>query len=94
MLLCRKMSEKNRETTRDNFSPSLLSCDVRASEPKALLERAHREAGDGQAQMGTGVQRIPGVHGRIHEFAGMLRRVVPPPPQLLPMVWALFRNVF
>lgn len=42
-----------------------------ATEPKALSERSNGKACDGEAEVGYGVQRLPGVGGRLHEHAGM-----------------------
>lgn len=41
-----------------------------AVEPQALSERSHRKACDGEAEVGDGVQGLPGVGGRLHEHAG------------------------
>lgn len=41
-----------------------------AVEPQALSERSHRKACDGEAEVGDGVQGVPGVGGRLHEHAG------------------------
>lgn len=40
------------------------------SEPKAVPERPDREARDGEAEVGNGVQGLPGVRRRLHEHAG------------------------
>lgn len=39
-------------------------------EPEAIPERPHRQTGDGEAEVGDGVQGLPGVRGRVHEYAG------------------------
>merc|ERR1712136_270871 len=40
---------------------------VHASQPQAVSQRPHGQAGDGQAQVGHGVQRLSRVRRRIHE---------------------------
>lgn len=42
-----------------------------AAEPQALSERSHGKACDGEAEVGHGVQGLPGVRGRLHEHAGV-----------------------
>jgi hypothetical protein len=45
------------------------SCTVRPRKPQALSQPAHGQPGDGQAQMGHGVQGEAGVSGFVHELA-------------------------
>lgn len=40
------------------------------SEPKALPQRPDRQTRDGEAEVGNGVQGLPGVSGWLHEHAG------------------------
>lgn len=40
------------------------------SEPETLPERPDRQAGDGEAEVGDGVQGLPSVCGQLHEHAG------------------------
>ena len=42
-----------------------------ATEPQAVPEWPHGKAGDCKAQMGHGVQGIPGVYGQLHERTGV-----------------------
>ena len=41
-----------------------------ATEPQAIPEWPHWKAGDCKAQMGHGIQGIPGVYGQLHERTG------------------------
>lgn len=41
-----------------------------ATESEAFPEWSDRETGDGEAEMGDGVQGLLGICGRIHEHAG------------------------
>ena len=45
-------------------------CTEFTSQPQALPQRADRQTRDGEAEVGDGVQRVPGVGGRLHEHAG------------------------
>lgn len=40
------------------------------SEPEAFPQRPDRQARDGEAEVGNGVQGLPGVSGWLHEHAG------------------------
>ena len=42
---------------------------VNASEPKAVPERANGKSRDGQAEVGNGVQGLPGIGRQLHEHA-------------------------
>lgn len=42
------------------------------SEPKTISERPDWKASDGEAEVGYGVQRLPGVCRRVHEHAGKI----------------------
>lgn len=52
-----------------NNLPGLLSPEF-TPEPEAFPERPDGQAGDGEAEVGHGVQGLPGVCGRVHEHAG------------------------
>lgn len=45
-----------------------------APQPKALPQRADGETGDGEAEVGDGVQGLPRLRRRLHEYAGEGRR--------------------
>lgn len=45
-----------------------------ATESEAFPERSDGETGDGEAEMGDGVQGLPGICGRIHEHAGTVMK--------------------
>ena len=47
-----------------------LFCTEFTSQPQALPQRADRQTRVGEAEVGDGVQRVPGVGGRLHEHAG------------------------
>lgn len=52
-----------------NNLPHLFSTEF-TSEPEALPERPDRKTSDGEAEVGYGVQGLPGVCGWVHEYAG------------------------
>lgn len=52
-----------------NNLPHLFSTEF-TSEPEAIPERPDRKTSDGEAEVGYGVQGLPGVCGWVHEYAG------------------------
>lgn len=56
-----------------------LSFSEFTTESEAFPERSDGEAGDGEAEMGDGVQGLPGICGRIHEHAGTVFVCKKPP---------------
>lgn len=47
-----------------------------APQPKALPQRADGETGDGEAEVGDGVQGLPRLRRRLHEYAACEHRRV------------------
>lgn len=68
LMVCGHSSDQVCEVCNDDFV-RLVSPEF-TSEPEALPQRPDRQACDGEAEVGHGVQGLPGVCGRIHEHAG------------------------
>lgn len=47
-----------------------LLCAEFASEPQTIPQWPDRQTSDGETKVGDGVQRLPGVCGRVYEHAG------------------------
>lgn len=53
-----------------SYTPTLCISLEFTSEPEALPQRPDRQTSDGEAEVGNGVQGLPGVGGWLHEHAG------------------------